>query len=140
MLTGGEPPRGDFIAYLDKIVGTPPSKPEEMVRLARTISGSSAGADEDGPGDGAAQRAPAREPATRSVTINDIDLALLVPIGRILTLLGIAVVVLAIILGPWLPGPSPIGGVMLIVLGAIVRRIGRGAAGASGKPTGNRKT
>ncbi len=133
MIRGGEPPHGDFIAYLERIVGTPPSTPEEIVRMARAVSSGKASTNTgmvrpvnaDDPDPGAAPRA---SQAPRTVTIGDADLAVLVPIGRGLTLAGFAVIAAAIFLGPWLPLlPSPLAGAALIFLGVILRRIGRGA-------------
>ncbi len=134
MITGGEPPHGDFIAYLEKIVGTPPSTPEEIIRLAREVSSGKASVragmvrPENSDGD-ALERPPGAKPVRRTVAIGDADLAVLAPIGRGLTLAGFAVIAAAVFLGPWLhlQMPSAAAGAAIVFLGVILRRIGRGA-------------
>lgn len=148
MINGGEPPHGDFIAYLERIVGKPPSTPEEIIRLARAVSSGKASASasantemvKPANAENAAEMAPRAKPALPTLAIGDADLAVLAPIGRGLTLAGFALIGASIFLGPWLPLPSPMAGAALIFLGVILRRVGRGALGAGRQTKVTRKT
>jgi hypothetical protein len=149
MINGGEPPHGDFIAYLERIVGKPPSTPEEIIRLARAVSSGKASASARAGTEmvkpanaenAAAGMAPRAKPALPTLAIGDADLAVLAPIGRGLTLAGFALIGASIFLGPWLPLPSPMAGAALIFLGVILRRVGRGALGAGRQTQVTRKT
>lgn len=150
MINGGEPPHGDFIAYLERIVGTPPSTPEEIIRLARAVSSGNASASArahtemvkpaSSGDDAAAGMTPVVKPVLPTLAIGDADLAVLAPIGRGLTLAGFALIAASIFLGPWLPLPSPMAGAGLIFLGVILRRVGRGSLGAGRKAHLTRKT
>ena len=150
MINGGEPPHGDFIAYLERIVGTPPSTPEEIIRLARAVSSGQASASARahtemvkparGGDDAAAGMMPVAKPALPKLAIGDADLAVLAPIGRGLTLAGFALIAASIFLGPWLPLPSPMAGAGLIFLGVILRRVGRGTRGTGRQARITRKT
>ncbi len=149
MINGGEPPHGDFIAYLERIVGTPPSTPEEIIRLARAVSSGKASANASAntemvkparAEDAADELAPRAKPVLPTLALGDADLAVLAPIGRGLTLAGFALIAASILLGPWLPLPSPMAGAALIFLGVILRRVGRGTMGTGRPARFTRKT
>ena len=130
------PKDGDFLAYIERATGKPPANPERYMRETNKERSRQAAAQASAPrpapsvpqaGNGAGRPA---QTASRPHGFSDADLAILAPIGRGLTIAGFAVIAAAILLGDWFPLPSPFAGVVLVVLGVILRRIGRGLQGS----------